>query len=220
MMMSEPMCAKGTGRSCTVMGWAAPQWHTSNVWGSWRCQQASGCVSFASHPHANQHGRLAPSQMCCHCLTALQLGGSLEALKVLGFGEGQLGGYHAFEVNKDAIAVAKSNHQDITHHSDVRAITHSLLSGIIQQSGPIRLIIGGPPCPNLCLANADRQDVLGEGANLLHYFYIILHHLKVLQPGVSVHFLMENVQGMAGGTQQEMHQCAVCTPRPHGSPCH
>ena len=67
---------------------------------------------------------------------------------------------------------------------------------IIQQSGPIRLIIGGPPCPNLCLANADRQGVLGEGANLLHYFYIILHHLKVLQPGVSVHFLMENVQGM------------------------
>ena len=119
-----------------------------------------------------------------------------QALKGLGFGEGQLGGYHAFEVNKDAIAVACSNHQDITHHSDVRAITHSLLSGIIQQSGPIRLIIGGPPCPNLCLANADRQGVLGEGANLLHYFYIILHHLKVLQPGVSVHFLMENVQGM------------------------
>ena len=44
-----------------------------------------------------------------------------QALKGLGFGEGQLGGYHAFEVNKDAIAVAKSNHQDITHHSDVRA---------------------------------------------------------------------------------------------------
>ena len=141
-----------------------------------------------------------------------------QALKQLGFREGMLGGYHAFEVNKDAIAVAKSNHVDITHHGDVRAIDFTLLAAIIKQNGPIRLIMGGPPCPNLALVNADRRGVLGDGSNLLHYFYIILHHLQMLQPGEPVHFLMENVQGMGRHNREyitalfSMHTPSVANP--------
>jgi hypothetical protein len=125
-----------------------------------------------------------------------------QALKQLGFGNGALGGYHAFEVNGDATNVATSNHKDITHHGDVKVISDALLAQIIRESGPIRLVVGGPPCPNLCLCNADRRGVLGEGAVLLHYFYIVLFHLRILQPDVTVHFLMENVQGMAAHNKQ------------------
>ena len=43
-----------------------------------------------------------------------------QALLELGFQE--LGGYHAFEVSQNAMAVANSNHKDITQHGDVREV--------------------------------------------------------------------------------------------------
>ena len=76
-------------------------------------------------------------------------------------------------------------------------ISQDLLCTIVQQSGPVKLVIGGPPCEDLALVNADATGVKGSRSGLLHYFFIVLDLLKMIQPEQEVFFLAENTRGMA-----------------------
>ena len=56
-----------------------------------------------------------------------------QALLHLGFRE--LGGYHAFELSHNAMAVANSNHSDITQHGDVGGVGAAWWSCVCCPSG-------------------------------------------------------------------------------------
>jgi hypothetical protein len=57
----------------------------------------------------------------------------------------------------------------------------------MQQSGcPITLVLGGPPCEDVAMVNADRTGVKGTRSVLLHYFFVVLDLLTILQPTVKV----------------------------------
>ena len=76
-------------------------------------------------------------------------------------------------------------------------ICEQALRGIIESSGPVKLVIGGPPCEDVALVNADRTGVKGTKSRLLHIFFVVLDWLTILQPEQEVHFLVENTARMA-----------------------
>ena len=71
-------------------------------------------------------------------------------------------------------------------------ICEQALRDIIETSGPVKLVIGGPPCEDLALVNADRTGVKGPKSRLLHIIFVVLDWLTILQPEQEVHFLVEN----------------------------
>ena len=93
-----------------------------------------------------------------------------------------------------------------TAHANALAwlqISAAKLRAIIEQSGPVKLVIGGPPCEDLCLVNADATGVRGKKSVLFHFFFVVLDLLTVLQPEVlDVYFLAENTQMMATHNSQ------------------
>ena len=76
-------------------------------------------------------------------------------------------------------------------------ISEGKLRAIVESCGPVVLVMGGPPCEDLALVNADRTGVMGKKSGLLHYVFIVLDLLNIVQPTVKVHFLVENIQLMA-----------------------
>ena len=76
-------------------------------------------------------------------------------------------------------------------------ICEQALRDIIETSGPVKLVIGGPPCEDLALVNADRTGVKGPKSRLLHIIFVVLDWLTILQPEQEVHFLVENTARMA-----------------------
>ena len=76
-------------------------------------------------------------------------------------------------------------------------ISEGKLRAIVELCGPVELVMGGPPCEDLALVNADRTGVMGKKPGLLHYVFIVLGLLNIVQPTVKVHFLVENIQLMA-----------------------
>ena len=83
-------------------------------------------------------------------------------------------------------------------------ICEQALRGIIESSGPVKLVIGGPPCEDVALVNADRTGVKGTKSGLLHIFFVVLGWLTILQPEQEVCFLVENTARMAAHNKQCM----------------
>ena len=83
-------------------------------------------------------------------------------------------------------------------------ICEQALRDIIETSGPVKLVIGGPPCEDLALVNADRTGVKGPKSRLLHIIFVVLDWLTILQPEQEVHFLVENTARMAAHNKQHM----------------
>ena len=48
-------------------------------------------------------------------------------------------------------------------------ISEGKLRAIVELCGPVELVMGGPPCEDLALVNADRTGVMGKKSGLLHY---------------------------------------------------
>lgn len=91
--------------------------------------------------------------------------------------------YYSSEIKPYAIQVADMNYpQDIPYRlGDVTKIQASKLD-------KIDLLIGGSPCQNFSVANAERLGLEGEKSSLFYEYYRLLQELK------PKYFLLENVK--------------------------
>lgn len=103
-----------------------------------------------------------------------------EAIKRSGF---EIESYHASEVDKYAVDVAKRNHPDVVHVGDVRHVTKEMV-------GEIDLLIGGSPCQDLSIAKHGRKGLEGDRSSL---FY---EYLRILRETNPRYFILENVASM------------------------
>ena len=89
------------------------------------------------------------------------------ALKNLGI---KIDSYHASEIDKWAVKIAKKNHPDMIHIGDVRDVQASDLP-------QIDLILAGSPCQDLSLAGKG-AGLEGERSSLFYEFVRLLVDLK------------------------------------------
>ena len=91
--------------------------------------------------------------------------------------------YHAFEIDKYAIQIAKKNYPDTVHHGDV-------LNSDFREFKGIDLLIGGSPCQSLSIMRgAERQHLNGKSKLFFEY----VRALETVKPK---YFLFENVASM------------------------
>jgi site-specific DNA-cytosine methylase len=88
--------------------------------------------------------------------------------------------YHAFEIDKAAIAVSKKNHPEIIHHGSVEGFDFTSLGGC-------DLLLGGSPCQGF--STLGRQEGLRDDRSKLFYEY--LRAKDELKP---TFFLLENTR--------------------------
>jgi len=100
----------------------------------------------------------------------------LTALKRAGI---EVGEYHAFEIDKHAIKVAKKNHPEIIYHGSVVNFDFSILKGA-------DLLIGGSPCQGFSIAG--KQLAFDDERSKL--FFEFVRAKKEIKPK---YFLLENV---------------------------
>lgn len=101
----------------------------------------------------------------------------LTALKRAGI---EVGEYHAFEIDKHAIKIAKKNHPEIIHHGSVVDFDFKQFKGA-------DLLIGGSPCQDLSVAGKQKGLIKGERSKL---FFEYVRAKEEIQPK---NFLLENV---------------------------
>lgn len=89
--------------------------------------------------------------------------------------------YTAYEIDRYAIQISKTNHPEIIHQGDVRTLTEPI---------PCDLLIGGSPCTDLSLAKQNRKGLEGEKSKL---FFEYVRILRLLKPK---YFILENVYSM------------------------
>ena len=89
--------------------------------------------------------------------------------------------YHACEIDKYAIQVAKKNYPSTVHLGDVREI---------KEKRDIDLLIGGSPCQDLSIAKKGRKGLEGDRSGL---FWEYLRIRELMQPK---YFILENVASM------------------------
>ncbi len=105
------------------------------------------------------------------------MGCGYEALKRAGI---KVREYHAFEIDKYAIAIAKKNHPDIIHHGEITFMTNfSYFKGA-------DLLIGGSPCQGFSFAG--KQLNFNDPRSQL--FFEFVRAKKEIKPK---YFLLENV---------------------------
>lgn len=105
--------------------------------------------------------------------------------------------YVAYEIDKNAIAIAKKNHPDIEEMGDVIGANFSQYKGF-------DLLIGGSPCPSFSIAGKQKgfDDFRGQ------LFYEYQRALKEVKP---TYFFYENV-AMKKEFQDEMSKWFGCEP--------
>lgn len=105
--------------------------------------------------------------------------------------------YVAYEIDKNAIAIAKKNHPDIEEMGSVIGADFSQYNGF-------DMVIGGSPCPSFSIAGKQKgfDDFRGQ------LFYEYQRALKEVKP---VYFFYENV-AMKKEFQDEMSKWFGCEP--------
>lgn len=101
----------------------------------------------------------------------------LQALKQAG---AKVTEYHAFEIDKYAIQIAKKNHPEIIHHGSVVGVDFS-------QFKDFDLLIGGSPCQGFSFAG--KQLNFSDPRSVLFFEYV-----KALKEVKPKNFLLENVK--------------------------
>lgn len=120
------------------------------------------------------------------------IGCGLVALKRCGI---KVTEYHAFEIDKHAIAIANKNHPEIIQHGSVVGFDFSSFSDV-------DLLIGGSPCQGFSnLGNG--EGFLDERSKL---FYEYVRAIKEIKPK---HFLLENVRMKKEWTDKINHYLGV-----------
>jgi DNA (cytosine-5)-methyltransferase 3A len=89
--------------------------------------------------------------------------------------------YHACEIDKFAIQVAKKNYPSTVHLGDVREI---------KEKRDIDLLIGGSPCQDLSIAKKGRKGLDGDRSGL---FWEYVRIRDLIKPK---YFILENVASM------------------------
>lgn len=102
----------------------------------------------------------------------------LQALKQAGI---EVEEYHAFEVDKHAIAVAKANHPEIIHHGEINFMTD------FKQFEGIDLLIGGSPCQGFSFAG--KQLNFNDPRSVLFFEFVRAKH-----EAKPKNFMLENVK--------------------------
>ena len=88
--------------------------------------------------------------------------------------------YHAFEIDKYAIQIAKKNHPEIIHHG-------SIVAADFTQFKDVDLLIGGSPCQGFSFAG--NQLAFDDPRSKL--FFEFIRAKNEMKPK---HFLLENVR--------------------------
>lgn len=91
----------------------------------------------------------------------------------------------AIEINKNARATYKFNHDGVEIHADIKDVKYSEL---ISKFGQFDVVIGGPPCQGFSNANRQRNNLISSNNELVKEF---IKAIKNLKPRA---FLMENVK--------------------------
>ena len=94
--------------------------------------------------------------------------------------------YVAYEIDKNAIKIAKKNHPDIEEMGDVSVADFNDYEGF-------DLLIGGSPCQDLSNYKYDRGDVKGLDGEKSNLFFYYVKALRVIKPK---YFFFENVASM------------------------
>ena len=102
----------------------------------------------------------------------------LTALKRAGI---EVSEYHAFEIDKYAIQIAKKNHPEIIHHGEISPTTD------FSQFAGVDLLIGGSPCQGFSFAG--KQLAFDDPRSALFFEYV--RALSEISPK---NFLLENVK--------------------------
>ena len=97
--------------------------------------------------------------------------------------------YYASEIDKYAIYISVKNYPDIIQIGDVKHVNADMFHE------PIDLLIGGSPCQDLSLANANREGLNGSRSGL---FWEYVRILREVNPK---YFVLENVNSMSGANR-------------------
>ena len=110
--------------------------------------------------------------------------------------------YHAFEIDKHAIAVSRYQYPDIEHHGDVLDADFYKFADM-----GIDLVIGGSPCTFWSIAKANREiDKSGMGWKLFMRFVEAVRQIKPR------YFLLENVASMPNNIKAYISEELGCEP--------
>lgn len=90
----------------------------------------------------------------------------------------KIDGYFASEINKHALFVATKNYPDSVQLGDIR--------NIIEIQGDV--VIGGPPCQDLSVANPSGKGLDGDRSGLFW------EYMRILNQSKAQYFLLENVK--------------------------
>lgn len=106
--------------------------------------------------------------------------------------------YVAYEIEKTAIEVSKSNYEQIEHHGDVREANFKEYEGF-------DLLIGGSPCQDLC-GMGSRKGLEGGKSGLFFEFARALEEVKPQW------FLLENNASMMQENKDKISEILGCEP--------
>ncbi len=123
------------------------------------------------------------------------MGCGLEALKRAGI---KVTEYHAFEIDKNAISIAKKNHPEIIHHGAITFMTD------FTQFKGADLLIGGSPCQGFSMAGK-QLNFKDPRSQLFFEFVRAKNEIKPKR------FLLENVK-MPHNIRDEISRLLKCKP--------
>lgn len=99
------------------------------------------------------------------------MGCGLLALKRAGIAVSE---YHAYEIDKYAIQVAKANHPEIIHHGEINFMTD------FTQYAGFDLLIGGSPCQGFSAAGQSRSSPTYSGrCRSLNFLQVWIRALRL-----------------------------------------
>ncbi|CAK0807151.1 unnamed protein product, partial [Prorocentrum cordatum] len=109
------------------------------------------------------------------------------------------GGCRAFEVDPQAVRVARRAYPGTQHLGDVTYADPAALAGLLRARGRVArvVVIGGFPCQIYTSLNVDRKGSSDSRASLVDHMVRVIRGLRAAMPEVSVDFLGENVASMA-----------------------
>ena len=107
--------------------------------------------------------------------------------------------YVAYEIDKNAIKVSKSNYPQIEHCGDVTTANFTQYQGF-------DLLIGGSPCQSLSIVQSKTRENLDGKSKLFFEFVRAKEEMK------PKYFIFENVASMNEESKQVISECLGCEP--------
>ena len=102
------------------------------------------------------------------------------------------------DIHKPANRVTSRRWPEATIEEDIRKLTRQRLEELLLQCEDFLEIHvwAGFPCVDLSSAKAHRLNLKGKSSSLIYEVLRVLEDLRILCPGVTIHFVVENVASM------------------------